>query len=77
MSGTAQVNTNNRVYLFQSAAGITLNGTLSRNPAANIATYPAVASGRTLLSGSTAVNYTKFLVNGVSGKINASGQYVP
>ncbi|MDR2211971.1 MAG: autotransporter adhesin family protein [Spirochaetaceae bacterium] len=79
ISGSAEVNTNNPVYL-PSGKTITLTGPLSANPAANIIPqYPSGAQLLTnnafLMAGSPA-NYTRFLVNGAPGKINASGIYV-
>jgi hypothetical protein len=76
MSGSAKVNVNNPVILVQNEDIITLQGALSSNPAANI--NPSLhSSSSTLLSGSVSGNYTKFQVNGATGKINSSGQYTP
>jgi hypothetical protein len=79
MSGGAQVDTGNKVYLVPGQV-ITLSGVLSANPAANIET--TAGAGTPVLgddpgtAGSDITeddNYKKFLVNGESDRINSSG----
>jgi hypothetical protein len=76
MSDDAAVNTNNQVYLNNTV--ITLSGTLTKNPAANI--VPSNSSpGTQALSGDITAgdNYKKFWLNGVSNengdKIDSDG----
>jgi hypothetical protein len=78
MSGSAAVDTGNKVYL-NTGRVITLSGDLSADPAANI--HLNFPSGTQLLSGDitdgTPQNYTLFQVDGEANKIDASGHYAP
>ncbi|MDR1900829.1 MAG: cadherin-like beta sandwich domain-containing protein [Treponema sp.] len=76
MSGAAAVDTGNKVGL-NSGRVITLSGSLSANPAANIETAGGI--GTPLLGGDipsgVPQNYTRFLVNGLTGGIDSDGKY--
>jgi hypothetical protein len=73
MAGAALIRQDDPVYCASSST-ITIAGALTRNPAAN---FVQPGGSRTLLTGhvTTENNYTKFLVNGMPGKINGSGEY--
>ncbi|GMO32988.1 MAG: hypothetical protein Ta2F_08950 [Termitinemataceae bacterium] len=76
MKGNALLNQDNDVYLHN-AQHITITGTLSQNPAANIKLSTSFTTGTQVLGGDIATNYNKFRVNGQAGKIDTNGQYAP
>jgi hypothetical protein len=70
----------NGVYLASSQV-IELTGELTQAIAANII-YPIASNSQVLsstsyLSSGTPPNYTRFLINGVAGKIDATGKIIP
>jgi hypothetical protein len=73
MAGAALIHQDNPVYFGSPSVRLKVADTLTQNPAANI--VGSVYSGNMILIGSVSGNQNKFLVNGASGKIDASGVY--
>jgi hypothetical protein len=72
MRGAAEVHTGNKVYLSPGKV-ITLTGSLSADPAANIETTASI--GTAVLGGViSGQDYQRFLVNGEPGKIDSAGK---
>jgi hypothetical protein len=87
MKGDALVDQGNPVYLASSTDPyIALNGDLTKNPAANItlSSYPAGIQILKHLEGMSYLftsgdppNYSRFLINGVAGRIDSTGKIIP